>query len=366
MCIGKILLEYVWIDSIGNTRSKIKIINWKTEKITLEDLPEWNFDGSSTGQAEGKDSDVLVRPCAIYSNPFVNYIQGYLVLCDCLNKDGSVHPTNNRVRLANTYSKCIGDEPLVGIEQEYVIFEREYRNNTGTKNITDKNGIESGYVVPTPYKWIRHDEPGSGPQGPYYCSVGGGVCLGRKISDEHLEMCLKAGLAICGTNAEVMASQWEYQIGPINPLDVSDQLWISRYILNKVSEKYDCIISLKPKPYSGDWNGSGAHTNFSTKSMRESGGINEIISACEKLSLTHQAHMEVYGIDNHERMSGIHETSSMNEFSWGISNRGKSVRIPLNVAKDKCGYFEDRRPGANMDPYLVCEAICTSVCVCVI
>lgn len=352
MLESKVLLEYVWIDAYENTRSKIKIMDLKIgqNEISLSDIPEWNFDGSSTGQAEGRDSDVIIKPCAIYPNPFVDYIKGYLVMCDCWNKDGTPHETNHRVELVETYSKCIDQEPWFGIEQEYVLFERikESRNAYPNMHI--------------PYKWECHDEPGFGPQGPYYCGVGGGVSFGRDISQTHLELCLRAGLQICGTNAEVMASQWEYQIGPCLPLELSDQMWMSRYILNKVSEKYECVVSLHPKPYPGDWNGSGAHTNFSTKLMREPGGIEHIYNGCEKLALTHQTHMKVYGKENEKRLTGLHETSSINDFSWGVSHRGKSIRIPLNVFNDKCGYLEDRRPAANVNPYLVCEAICKSIC----
>lgn len=360
----KILLEYIWIDSNDNTRSKIKIISKQINNLTILDIPEWNFDGSSTGQAEGRDSDVLIKPCSFYPNPFVNYIEAYLVMCDCWNKDGTPHETNHRVKLVETYSKCADKEPLFGIEQEFIMFERERECKTDLdcEEICDGTKTKAPIIKQKPYKWIKYDEPGSGPQGPYYCSVGGGVCLGREISDKHLELCLIAGLSICGTNAEVMASQWEYQIGPLGPLDVSDQLWISRYILNKISEQYDCVISFHPKPYKGDWNGSGAHTNFSTERMRESGGIDEIKIGCEKLAQTHLAHMKVYGSFNEQRMSGLHETSSMDKFTWAISNRGCSVRIPLNVVNDGCGYFEDRRPGANADPYLVCEKICSTVC----
>jgi glutamine synthetase len=356
----KILLEYIWIDSNDNVRSKIKIISKPTDSIRLTDMPEWNFDGSSTGQAEGKDSDVLIKPCSFYSNPFVNYIEAYLVMCDCWNKNETPHETNHRIRLVDTYSKCIDQEPLFGIEQEYVIFERDYKKHSRT--IEKSDGSPEENICPIPYKWVKHDEPGEGPQGPYYCSVGGGVCLGREISDKHLEYCLKAGLSICGTNAEVMASQWEYQIGPVNPLEISDQLWVSRYILNKISEQYNCVISFHPKPYKGDWNGSGGHTNFSTKQMRMLGGIDTIKNACEKLSFTHKTHMQVYGRYNNERLTGSHETSSIDDFSWGISNRGRSIRIPLNVAKEGCGYFEDRRPAANLDPYLVCESLCRTIC----
>lgn len=358
MICEKILLEYVWIDSNDNTRSKIKIISKPSHTITILDVPEWNFDGSSTGQAEGKDSDVIIKPCVIYPNPFVDYIEGYIVMCDCWNKDGTPHETNHRIKLVSTNSKCETYEPLVGIEQEYIIFERKMEFTK--EEFCDGSSVHKKNQLP--YKWIKHNEPGSGPQGPYYCSVGGGVCFGREISDKHLELCLKAGLSICGTNTEVMASQWEYQIGPLNPLMASDQLWISRYILNKVSEQYNCVISFHPKPYKGDWNGSGGHTNFSTNLMRNQGGIQEIIKACDKLATTHKTHMQVYGKYNNERLTGLHETSSIDDFSWGISNRGKSIRIPLNVVKDGCGYLEDRRPSANLDPYMVCNALCESIC----
>jgi len=349
---NKVLLEYVWIDVGGNPRSKIKILNENMFKIN--ELPDWNFDGSSTGQAEGRDSDVLIKPRTLYPNPFVNYMESYLVMCDCWNKDGTPHITNYRVKLVETYSQCEDQKPIFGIEQEFVLFDRVYDKEKGLKM--------NSFQIPTPFRWNKHDEPGMGPQGPYYCSVGGGVSLGRDVSSRHLELCLRAGLEICGTNAEVMASQWEYQIGPLPPVELADQLWLSRYILHRVSEEFDCVVSLHPKPYKGDWNGSGAHTNFSTGVMREPGGIEEIKVACEKLSKTHQSHMKVYGLYNEERMSGLHETSSMDKFTWAISNRGCSVRIPLNVAKDGCGYLEDRRPAANVDPYLVCEKICSTVC----
>lgn len=352
----KILFEYIWIDVEGNPRSKNKIIS--RALVDINSLPDWNFDGSSTGHAEGIDSDIIIRPRTIFPNPFVSYIESYLVLCDCWNKDGTPHQTNTRVKLVETYSKCMDKEPIFGIEQEYVLFDRKYSSDKGHKYISDEKFITS----PTPYDWIKHDQPGMGPQGPYYCGVGGGVNFGREIADTHLEMCLKAGLEICGTNAEVMASQWEYQIGPLEPVKLSDQMWISRYILHRVSEKFGCVVSLHPKPYKGDWNGSGAHTNFSTRVMREPGGMKEIKIGCLKLSQTHQAHMEVYGKFNEERMSGLHETSSMDKFTWAISNRGCSVRIPINVVKEGCGYLEDRRPGSNADPYLVCEKICSTIC----
>lgn len=336
----KVCVEYIWIDAFDNTRSKLKVIDFDDNYlVSLNDFTEWNFDGSSTGQAEGRDSDVLIRPVSMYNNPFINWCESYLVMCDCYNKDGTPHITNYRIKCKETASKCEDAESLFGIEQEYILFGRNK----------------------LPYKWLGYEEPGNGAQGPYYCGTGGDRTFGREISLKHLEYCLKAGLKICGTNGEVMPSQWEFQIGPIGPLEVSDQLWVARYILQRVCEDYDCIASFHPKPYKGDWNGSGGHTNFSTKYMRENGGIHEIIKACQKLEITHKEHMKVYGRFNDERLTGFHETSSIDDFSWGISNRGCSIRIPLNVNKEGCGYLEDRRPAANLDPYLVTHKIMESV-----
>ena len=336
----KVCVEYIWIDAFDNTRSKLKVMDFKENyTVVLTDFSEWNFDGSSTGQAEGRESDVLLRPVSMYNNPFITWCESYLVMCECHTKDGLIHETNNRAKCATTANKSIEQECLFGIEQEYILFGRD--------NL--------------PYKWKEHNNPGCGNQGPYYCGTGGDRVFGRDITLKHLEYCLKAGIKICGTNGEVMASQWEYQIGPLSPLEVSDQLWVSRYILQRVCEDYDCIASFHPKPYKGDWNGSGGHTNFSTKKMREEGGINEIIRVCNRLEKTHMEHMQVYGRFNDERLTGFHETSSINDFSWGISNRGCSIRIPLNVNKDGCGYLEDRRPSANLDPYLVVEKLMKSV-----
>lgn len=346
-----VVLEYVWIDVSGKTRSKNKVITIEVdEKIILE---EWTFDGSSTGQASGTLSDVVLKPVSIFKNPFIKYTDSLLVLCECYDKDGTPHTTNSRHRCGITFSSSVNSESLFGIEQEYILF--------GRNNL--------------PLDWKEHNEPGCGSQNsnnnsqnsnnnsgsPYYCSSGGDRCFGRKVAEEHLQMCLEAGVHICGTNAEVMASQWEFQIGPLNAIEVSDHLWIARYILDRVTENHDCYASLHPKPYKGDWNGSGCHTNFSTKEMREAGGKNKIIEACEKLERKHKEHMEVYGKYNEERLSGIHETSSINKFSWGISDRGCSVRIPLIVEKTGCGYLEDRRPASNMDPYLVTERLLSTV-----
>jgi glutamine synthetase len=340
------VVEYVWTDFDGNLRSKIKIIQrtpmWLSRGLfsKIEDYPIWNFDGSSTGQSVNKNtSDVLIRPVRLYNNPFITTANSMIVLCECLNTDMFPHKTNNRAKCLETSKEFEQFECLFGIEQEYTILERSGK----------------------PYKWISEEEPGIGNQGPYYCSVGGDRAFGREIADEHMVYCLQAGVHICGTNAEVMPSQWEFQIGTCDMLTVSDDLLVARFLLHKITEKYNCCVSLHPKLFS-NWNGSGGHTNFSTKQMREKNSFNHITDACEKLGEKHAEHIAVYGKDNDKRLTGLHETSSIEHFYWGQQDRNCSVRIPLQVCIDNCGYLEDRRPASNMDPYLVTEIMVRTMC----
>ena len=337
------IAEYVWIDLNGNLRSKIKIIQKKYfySFTKIEDFPIWNFDGSSTGQAlSATVSDVIIRPVRLYKNPLIiSSFESVLVLCECLNKDLSPHETNTRAKCEETSTNFESDVCLFGIEQEYTILERDGK----------------------PYKWLNGLEPGLGYQGPYYCSVGGDRAFGREIVDEHMLCCLNAGIHIQGTNAEVMPSQWEFQIGTCDMLTVSDDLLVARFFLHKITEKHNCSVSFHPKLFA-HWNGSGGHTNFSTKQMRESNGLTYIVEACEKLSKKHNEHIAVYGIDNNKRLTGNHETSDIHTFYWGKQNRNCSVRIPLQVCIDGCGYLEDRRPASNMDPYLVTEIMVKTIC----
>jgi glutamine synthetase len=341
----KICLEYIWIDAYGNLRSKLKVV--ENTKPIEELMDEWNFDGSSTGQATGTDSDIILRPVSHYPNQFISWTKSYLVLCECLNKDGSPHITNHRVKCKETAEKYKEEECLFGIEQEYVIYDNKLDSNNN----------------PIPHKWFdsSHPFPNVNSQGPFYCGVGGNKAFGREITLKHLKYCMDAGLKICGVNAEVMPSQWEYQIGPLNPLEVSDQLWVSRYILERICEEFNCWVSFHPKPLK-NYNGSGGHTNFSTKSMRNPNGLDIIKESCEKLKKKHEEHMEVYGLENKLRLCGEYETSNYTKFSWGISDRGCSIRIPLNVNLAKCGYLEDRRPASNLNPYLVTEIMIRTIC----
>ena len=339
---GKVQAEYVWIGGNSELRCKTKTLS--TMPSSPADLPIWNFDGSSTEQAPGSDSEVLLKPCAIYPDPFRPGGDNILVLCDCYVPDperpdgvGDAIPTNTRFGCNEIMNKVASSDPWFGIEQEYTLFEPD--------------GI-------TPYGWPKGGEPG--PQGPYYCSVGTENAFGRPMAEAHYKACMYAGINISGINGEVMPGQWEYQVGPCTGIDGPDQLVMSRYLLVRVAEQFGIIVSFDPKPIPGDWNGAGCHTNVSTTAMRAAGGYDAILKAMERLGAPgkQEEHSQAYdpkgGEDNKRRLTGRHETASIETFSWGVANRRASVRIPRMTEKDKRGYFEDRRPSSNMDPYAVC------------
>jgi glutamine synthetase len=339
--------EYIWLDGQKPTaqlRSKTKILDGAAMGAgpggapgKVGDLPDWGFDGSSTEQATGNFSDCLLKPVAFIPDP-IRGAPHILVMCEVFNADGTVHATNTRARLRRIAKKFAEEEPWFGVEQEYTMFD-------GDRPL----GFPAGEGFPAP-------------QGPYYCGVGSATMFGRELVEDHLQACLAAGLVISGINAEVMPGQWEFQVGPLGPLEVSDQLWFARWLLHRLSEDYGITITLSPKPVMGDWNGAGCHVNYSTKSMRAAGGIKVIHAACEKLGKKHKEHIAVYGAGNEMRLTGKHETCSINEFRWGVSDRGASIRIPMSTANGKRGYLEDRRPAANMDPYQVTAKLIETTC----
>ena len=335
------IYEYIWLDSDNEFRSKTKII-YSNETPKLDNLPIWNYDGSSTGQATGTDSEIFLHPVSLFKDPFRRNHSAFLVWCTCYDKNKNPLNNSHRIKALEIFNKYIDQEPWFGIEQEYFIVDPKTKlplcfNNGQTPTLPE-------------------------PQGKYYCGVGINRIFLREVPENHMEYCLYAGIKICGINAEVAPDQWEYQIGPCVGIDAGDHLWVSRYILNRVAEAFGLLISYHPKPLgvNSDWNGSGCHTNFSTKDMRNDNGIEFINQAIERLSLNHKLHMESYGEHNRERMSGLHETSSYDVFTCGRANRGASVRIPNVVLEESKGYFEDRRPASNCDPYLVTSLIMTT------
>ena len=325
--------EYIWVDGTQPTaklRSKAKVVPMG------EEPPIWGFDGSSTNQAPGENSDCVLRPVFTCPDP----IRGgdhMLVMCEVLLTDMTPHPTNTRAACAAAAEQYADFDMWFGIEQEYTFF----------------NGIRS-----QPLGWPDNGFPA--PQGGYYCGVGSDEVFGRPVVEDHLDACLVAGLQIAGINAEVMPAQWEFQIGPIGSPAVADHLWIARWLLYRIGEKHGVAATLDPKPVRGDWNGAGAHTNFSTRQMRES--YDPCVAAAEALAANHDEHIVNYGDGIEMRLTGLHETCSYQEFRYGVSDRGASVRIPWQVARDGKGYIEDRRPNANMDPYKVTELILNTVC----
>lgn len=334
----RVKAEYIWLDGTEPTarlRSKTKIIDQSVSR--LEDIPEWGFDGSSTRQAEGRTSDCMLKPVFFCPDPIRGEAH-VLVMCEVFLPDGvTPHPTNVRARLRAVAEQYQHEEAWFGIEQEYTMF----------------NCVK-------PLGWPTDGYPA--PQGDYYCAVGADVIAGRPLVEAHMDACLRAGLTLAGINAEVMLGQWEFQIGPLPPLATADQLWIARWLLLRLGEDFKINISFAPKPVKGDWNGTGAHTNFSTRKMRELGGIKHIEEACAVLARNHEKHIAVYGAGNSDRLTGLHETCSIHEFRYGVSDRGASVRIPMGTANAGYGYLEDRRPAANVDPYHACAALLQTVC----
>lgn len=334
-----VLAEYIWMDGNKPTqklRSKTKVV--EVDEVTdLDQLPDWGFDGSSTEQAPGDDSDCALKPVAFFPDP-IRGGKNVLVMCEVFLADRETpHETNTRATLREAVDQLDGQEPWYGIEQEYTLF----------KGLTPLGFPDGGFPAP---------------QGPYYCGVGADEVHGRPLVEKHTEACLKAGIKISGINAEVMPGQWEFQVGPLGPLEVADQLWVARWLLYRLGEEFGINATLHPKPVRGDWNGAGAHTNFSTKAMRKKGGMDVIEAACKALEARHEAHIAEYGAHNAERLTGRHETAPITEFRYGVSDRGASVRIPLATVQDGAGYLEDRRPAANMDPYRVARLLIETVC----
>jgi glutamine synthetase len=332
----KAKLEYIWLDGYKPTqslRSKTKIV--KDFGGKLKDCPLWAFDGSSTEQATGGKSDLVLKPVALYPDPARK--DGWLVMTEVLNSDGTPHESNGRAHIAKD------DEDFwFGFEQEYFLWNPETNLPLGFP--------AGGYP---------------GPQGPYYCGVGATKAFGREIVEEHIDLCIGAGINIEGINAEVAAGQWEFQIFAKGAHDAGDQVWVARYLAERNAEKYGVAINWHCKPLGDtDWNGSGMHCNFSNGILRTCGSKETYEKICKAFSPASviKEHIDVYGADNHLRLTGKHETQSIDKFSFGIMDRGASIRIPIaTVDSGWKGWLEDRRPNSAADPYKVAAVIIKTV-----
>ena len=332
--MAKLKLEYIWLDGyepVANLRSKTKIVEGDVDSFSLEDCPMWGFDGSSTQQADGSDSDCMLKPVAIFPDGARH--NGFLVMSEVMLPNGDPHPSNARATIADDA------DFWVGLEQEYFM-----------------------YQDGKPLGWPDAGYPN--PQGEYYTGVGfknvGDIA--RQIVEEHLDLCIEAGINHEGINAEVAKGQWEFQIFGKGSKNAADQVHVARYILLRLSEQYGVDINFHCKPFTGDWNGSGMHCNFSSDYMRTKGGKDYFEKLMDKFEEYKDEHIAAYGPDNHMRLTGLHETQSIDKFSWGIADRGASIRVPHSFANDDYkGYLEDRRPNSQGDPYKIVSRVLKTV-----
>jgi len=332
--MAKYKLEYVWLDGykpVPNLRGKTLIKEYSSFP-KLEDLPNWGFDGSSTRQAEGHSSDCILKPVAVF--PDITKKNGVLVMNEVMLPDGKPHPSNGRATIL--------DDPgaWFGFEQEYFFYQ----------NGRPLGFPETGYPAP---------------QGGYYTGVGYSNVgdLARELVDTHLDLCLEAGINHEGINAEVAKGQWEFQIFGKGSKKAADEMWMARYLMIRLCEKYKIDINFHCKPLGDtDWNGSGMHANFSTEYMRTVGGkeyFEKLMAAFDKFK---NEHIAVYGPDNHLRLTGLHETQSIDKFNYGLANRGASIRIPHSFVNNGYkGYLEDRRPNSQGDPYQIASRILQTI-----
>ena len=339
-------VDYVWIGSNNEIHSKTRVLDLKRPSLwdrlflrsanPLRQIPYWNFDGSSTGQAESsRASEIVLRPVFVCPNPLVGHTGSrrtapIIVLCDVImpkRPGGEGAPKSRRVwaNLIMNSPKVKRAKPWFGLEQEYFLLDPATRHPIG---------VDSGQEV-------------------HYCSTGPPLRLGRMIAEEHMAACIAANLTISGINAEVETGQWEFQIGPCVGIDQGDHMWVARYLLKRIAEKHNLEVSFKAKVLDSSHNGSGCHANFSTANMRAPNGILYIDHAITALSKKHAEHMRVYGEGNVERMTGKNETSSFTTFTFGVGDRSASVRIGNETAVNRRGYLEDRRPSSDCDPYTI-------------
>ncbi|PZC84686.1 glutamine synthetase 1, mitochondrial [Helicoverpa armigera] len=331
---NKIIATYIWIDGSGiNMRCKDRVLD--CVPYSPDAAPCWFFDGCFTGQASKDSTDAMLRPAAVYRDPF-RADPHVLILCDVFLGDGKKPAATNHRVFCNELCEIHRDEePWFGMEQECTML--------------DVDGWGLGWPKGGGFPAKKYQYS--------YCGVGAKYIAGRDVMESHAKACLFAGVDFMGSNAEVMNACWEWQIGTTFGIKAADDLWMSRFIMNRVAEDYGVDITYHPKPFGHLHPGVGMHHNFSTKRMRADGGYAFIEECIKKLEKNHKKHMKVYGNDestNRMRLMGKFDTSAFDKFSWGIANRNASIRLQRGIKKKGKGFMEDRRPGGDSDPYLVC------------
>eukprot|EP00434_Breviolum_minutum_P027703 symbB.v1.2.024504.t1/scaffold2326.1/size131277/8 len=336
---GKVQAEYVWIDSDywdGNSFDLCcKTLTLPDVPLSLDDVPIWSYSGDDA-------KDIVIVPRRTYRDPFRGG-DNVLVLADTYQEPSGDEQDHGKATKFNARAACqaamqqaedIGEDPWFGFEQEY-------------------------YLIDPKSKWPLGWPAGKYPDKDtaFYCSVGSTKVVAREIIEAHYRACLYAGVMIGGINSEVAPAQWEFQVGPASGTQGADDLWMARYILQRLCEEYNVGVTFDPKPVPKQA-GIGCHTNYSNMATRSApGGMDAIKKQCERLRQEHAKHIASYGIGNERRLTGKDDTAAMSDFSWGIGDRAASIRIGCKVAMRDCGYYEDRRPAANMDPYLVSQLL---------
>lgn len=333
---GKYFATYVWIDGSGiNLRSKDRVLEEVPCNLTA--IPKWSFDGSSTGQAKTNDSDTLLIPSAIYRDPF-RKSPHVIVLCETFYGNGTPTKTNFRAHCAQVLSNISDQNPWFGIEQEYTMFGTDLWPLGWPKS--------RGY----PYTKAEFS----------YCGLGEHVA-GRELVESHARACVYSGMDYGGSNAEVMKGSWEFQVGTTLGVKAADDLWMGRYLMNRIAEHFGVVISYHPKPMGKNQPGIGCHHNFSVEKMRSEGGLTEIERVCKILCEQHEKLMKNYGLgdgeDNKKRLTGKFETAGFDTCRWAVADRGASIRLQRSVSSEKKGFLEDRRPAGDCDPYRVCALL---------
>ncbi|XP_070391237.1 glutamine synthetase-like isoform X1 [Dermacentor albipictus] len=339
----QVFCTYVFVDAtLENVRSKMRVLRY--EPKSPEECPRSTFCGAGTDQwpDAGVDSELYLLPVALFKDPFLKG-RNKLVLCEVLNADEQPHETNTRHPCKKAMEAVKEEEPWFGIEQEYAILEQ--------------NGVPIG--------WPKQSHSLKCCQS-YFYAVGSENTAGRQVADAHIKACSYAGVKLYGSNVEAVISQWEYQIGPLPGVETGDHLWISRYILQRVAEDFGVVVSFEPRPFKSlKMPGCAGHINFSTKSSRSEGGLDWINKAIAKLELKHELHLKAYDPRkdaNKERLRGNLMATPSREFSAAVSAKTVCVRIPRLTKVAGRGFFEDRRPGANVEPYRAMQRLVETLC----